>query len=257
TSVNGKPLAQRLRLIPGDRIELPGTVLTFREDSAAGTVTPALLEPPSTESLATVVSSLDLTSDLRVDVEAAAKLRAVLEISRTLGTSLDLEVVLPKILESLFTVFPQADRGFILLRDPITGQMVPRAVRHRTAPGPAHPALSRTVISHALATRRAVLSADAGTDERFDSSQSVRHLELRSIMCVPMLRQDGQPVGVLQIDTRDRRRPFSQEDLDVLLCASTQAARAVELACLHEEQRDMQAATRIQHNFLPSGPPVI
>src|SRR5262249_20183075 len=122
-------------------------------------------------------------------------------------------------------------------------------------PAGSHPPVSRTVIDHALATRRAVLSTDAGADERFDTSQSILRLDLRSVMCVPLLGEAGPPLGVIQIDTRDRQNSVRQEDLDVLLCASTQAARAVELARLHEERRDLEAATRIQQSFLPDRRP--
>src|SRR5262249_17613424 len=159
-----------------------------------------------------------------------------------LGAALDLGEVLAKILESLFTIFPQADRGFVLLRDAGTGQMVPRAARERDGPAPTSLSFSRSVVSHALATRRAALSADPGTAARFDAAQSVMALGLRSVMCVPLLGQAGAPMGVIQIDTKDRRSIFRQEDLDVLRCASTQAARAVELARMHEELRDLQAA---------------
>jgi serine phosphatase RsbU (regulator of sigma subunit) len=48
---------------------------------------------------------------------------------------------------------------------------------------------------------------------------------------------------------------FGQEDLDVLVCASMQAARAIELARMHEELRDLEAANRIQHSFLPEERP--
>jgi serine phosphatase RsbU (regulator of sigma subunit) len=113
------------------------------------------------------------------------------------------------------------------------------------------------VVDHALATGQAILSADAASDERFDSSESIRDLRLRSVMCAPLVGQGGKPLGVIQIDTRDHSHPFRQEDLHVLLCASTLAARAVELAYLHEEQRDLHAATRIQHSFLPDRRPQI
>src|SRR5262249_9477039 len=45
------------------------------------------------------------------------------------------------------------------------------------------------------------------------------------------------------------------EDLDVLVTASTQAARAVEFVRLHQELRDLEASTRIQKSFLPSERP--
>jgi serine phosphatase RsbU (regulator of sigma subunit) len=201
------------------------------------------------------LTSIEVAGDLRIEVAPEAKLRAVLEITKILGTALDLKDVLPKILEGLFTIFPQADRGFILLRDPGTGQLVVRAVRHRHEGRASPSAFSRTVVNYALQTGRAVLSADAGTDERFGISESIRALHLRSVMCVPMLSQGGAGLGVIQLDTLDKASQFRQSDLDVLVSASVQAARAVELAQLHRELRDLEAAREIQKSFLPESRP--
>src|SRR5262249_31975500 len=163
----------------------------------------------------------------------------------------------PRILESLFSIFPQADRGFILLRDAGTGKLIPKAVRHRrlTATGADAPAISRTILDHALQTGKALLSADAGHDSRFDASQSIRQHQIRSIMCVPLIAQEGDSIGVIQLDTQSLRVPFTQDDLDVLVVAGTQAARALELAKLHHERRDLEAATQIQKSFLPAERP--
>src|SRR5262249_50179204 len=158
------------------------------------------------------------------------------EISRNVSNTLDLAQVLPRILESLFTIFPQADRGFILLRDPASGQLVPRAVRHRREqPNSTALPLSRTVLEHAINEGPALLSPAAGSDARFDLSQSVRAHSIRSVMCVPLLSQAGANLGVLQLDAQRGRNQFQQEDLDVLAFASVQAAQAVDLANLHLE----------------------
>ncbi len=163
--------------------------------------------------------------------------------------------MLPKILESLFVVFPQTDRGFVLLREAPDGPLVPKAVRQRDPNGDSRLSISRTVIDHVLQTNRAVLGADAGVDGRFDQSQSIFANQIRSIMCVPLPAQDGGILGVIQLDTKGTKNQFRQEDLDVLVSASLQAARAVELARLHEERRDLEAATQIQKNFLPAERP--
>src|SRR5262249_29396121 len=81
--------------------------------------------------------------------------------------------------------------------------------------------------------------------------------QIRSIMCVPMMSQDGQSLGVIQLDAQDRREQFRQDDLAVLVSASTQAARAVELAQLHQERRDLEAASQIQKSFLPDERPQV
>jgi phosphoserine phosphatase RsbU/P len=262
TLVNGKPIAGRTLLAPGDRVELPGLIVTFHDviaEGASGRTAVVIAPcPPAntgdTTPRPSVVSSLAVAARGRQDVAPEAKLRAMVEITDALGTTLALDKVLPRILESLFTIFPKATRGFILLRDRNTGKLVPKAV-HLHDDTEAAPRLSMTVVDQAVATGQAILTVDAGRDARFNTSESIRHLKLQSIMCVPMVSPTGDVVGVIQIDTVDSTGIFGQEDLDVLLSASMQAARAIELARLHEELRDLEAANRIQHSFLPDGPP--
>ena len=250
TQVNGQRIHERTRLRPHDRIEVPGLAITFEDESAPASPSDSA-ESESDLAGRTFISRFDVGAGLRVEVAPEAKLRAVLEISRNLSGTLNLEVVLPKILESLFTVFPQAERGFILLLDPATGQLRPRASRRRHEGRDEALPLSHTIVNQAMRSGQAILSGDAGHDVRFDWSESVRSLQLRTVMCVPMLSQQGTPLGVIQIDGQDPLKMFREEDLDVLLCASTQAARAVELAQLHEARRDLEAAREIQTSFLP------
>ncbi len=265
TKVNGIPVRQRTRLSDGDRIELGGWPLMFGSSGADevssgdsismnslyGTYVPSApaADPP------TILSSLAAGGDLRLAVAPEAKLRAVLEIARALGTSLDLKVVLPKVLESLFVIFPQADRGFILLRDPVTGQLINQAVQQRRRHQSDSLSVSKTIIDHALQTGRAILSADVGS--QFGVSESLQRLQLCSIMCAPLLSQDSKGLGVIQLDTTDKRQQFRQEDLDVLVSAAAQAARAVEVAQLHQDLRELEAATQIQKSFLPEEQPHI
>ena len=70
-----------------------------------------------------------------------------------------------------------------------------------------------------------------------------------------MLSSSGAVLGVIQLDTEEVRTPFREEDLEVLASATTQAAHAVELARLHQERRDLEAATQIQKSFLPATRP--
>jgi serine phosphatase RsbU (regulator of sigma subunit) len=243
--VNGARIRSRTLLQPGDRLELPGFAALLQTAAVA-------VAPPRDG-----VTTVPVSGGGRLEVKPESKLRAVLEISRYLSTALDLKDVLPKILECLFSVFPQADRGFILLHDPNTGQFTPRAVRKRHAPDADTPAISRNILNQVTSTGRAVLSADAGSDARFDPNQSIRRLQIKSIMCAPMLSSSGAVLGVIQLDTEEVRTPFREDDLEVLASATTQAAHAVELAGLHQERRDLEAATHIQKSFLPSRRPQV
>jgi phosphoserine phosphatase RsbU/P len=75
---------------------------------------------------------------------------------------------------------------------------------------------------------------------------------------------EGKAFGVIQLDTQDRSKKFTQEDLKLLWGVANQAAIAMENARLHEEavvrerfRRDMELATRVQKSFLPSSLPQV
>jgi serine phosphatase RsbU (regulator of sigma subunit) len=261
TYVNGEQITESTQLRAGDVIDLSGPSFKFVEktDVASPASAPAfgLLDAASCPGEPMVLQSLELGAEARPEVSPEAKLRAMLAMARNLGATLDLNEVLPKILESLFTLFPQTDRGFILLREPPEGELVPKAVRHKDPQEADRPSISRTIIDNVLQTGKAMLSANAEMDARFDTSQSVRAHGIRSIMCVPMVTPSGQVVGVVQLDTKGAKNQFREEDLEVLISASMQAARTVDLARLHEVRRDLEAATRIQRSFLPAEPPKV
>jgi sigma-B regulation protein RsbU (phosphoserine phosphatase) len=119
-------------------------------------------------------------------------------------------------------------------------------------------------VRKAMEGKEAILSADAASDTRFDSSQSIADFRIRSMMCAPLLSTEGAAMGVIQIDTLDQRTPFTQEDLDLLASVASQAAFAVENAQLHEAalrqkalERDLELAQTVQKGFLPDQSPEI
>ena len=84
------------------------------------------------------------------------------------------------------------------------------------------------------------------------------------MMCLPLLDQDDNALGVIQLDTKDIRRQFSQGDLDLMVSVASQASVAVDNARLHAElvkqrdlQRDLDFATQVQLGFLPTHPPQV
>jgi phosphoserine phosphatase RsbU/P len=258
TLVNGQLITASFRLRKGDRIDLSDVCFVFDDGASAGPNARAAfsLKEAVPDGKPAVMGSLEVTDTMRLETSATAKLRAVLEFSRSLSNTLDMTTLLPRILDSLFGIFPQTDRGFILLRHPATGQLQPRAVRHRQ-PQDDKPAVSRTVIDHVLKTGHAILSADAGVDDRFDSSQSIQAQRIRSIMCVPLLSQSNELLGVIQLESQTMKHPYREEDLDVFVSTAIQAARALELSRLHDELRDLEAATQIQKSFLPAERPKV
>jgi serine phosphatase RsbU (regulator of sigma subunit)/pSer/pThr/pTyr-binding forkhead associated (FHA) protein len=214
----------------------------------------------------TIMSRLDVVGDgsgLKLSASPEVKLKALLQISKSLGRTLSLDQVLPQVLESLFTIFVQADRGQIVLRDD-RGNLIPRWSKTRHPQADVTIRISRTIVQRVLDSKQAILSADAASDKRFDMSQSVSDFHIRSMICAPLIDSDGKAFGVLQIDTMDRRKLFREEDLEVLASVATQASIAIENANLHESllgqrelERDLQLARQVQQGILPEVQPQV
>src|SRR6185312_14830976 len=150
---------------------------------------------------------------------------------------LELNSLLPKIADSLFQVFKQADRCFLIVAEGEgeTIKLLPRVVRTRRAADEGNARFSRSIVRGCLRDNKAFLSDDASRDERIQLSQSVVDFRIRSVMCVPLCPAEGKPFGVIQLDTQDRSKTFTQEDLKLLVGVANQAAIAMENARLHEE----------------------
>ncbi|GIW91614.1 MAG: hypothetical protein KatS3mg109_2046 [Pirellulaceae bacterium] len=212
----------------------------------------------------TILTKLEIGSSSAVlGASPEAKLAALLEINRALARALALDAVLPKVLESLFRIFVQADRGFIVLKEP-NGELVPRWMHTRRAKAGESARISRTIVRQVLQTKEAILSADAASDDRFDMSQSLADFRIRSLMCAPLLSSDGEALGVLQLDTLDQRKRFDQQDLEILAAVAAQAGIAIANAQLHEQilrqrtlERDLQLANQVQRSFLPGTLPEV
>ena len=209
-------------------------------------------------------------------VKPEEKLRAILEISRNLSSNLKLESVAPKILDALAGIFPQAERAFLALVRADDPKRTIRQKFHRIRESKRPPVrsllgrvpsdetqlnISRSLLNHVLVQKKAVLSQDAGNDANLPTSASIADLKIRSVMCVPLVTPDGQTLGIIQLDTSDRKQ-FGQDDLDVLASVASQAAIALQNAAMHENllareriDRDLRLAEQVQKRFLPQSTP--
>ncbi|MEN6449843.1 MAG: SpoIIE family protein phosphatase [Thermoguttaceae bacterium] len=255
-------LAFAFHLGPDDRVVAPPAAR--RHDSTAAVT---MVDDERRSDASSVMAKFALAkgaTGLRLEVNAEAKLKALLEISQNLGKALGLADVLPKLLDSLFKIFLQADRGFVVLSEPQTGRLVPKAVKHRRPDDTQTLRISRTVVRNVMDTKEAILSADAASDIRFDMAESIVDFQIHSMICAPLINREGVALGVLQLDTLDPRNRFQPEDLEMLAAVACQAAFAVENAQLHETamqdqaiRRELAVAHEVQRGFLPVAAPRI
>jgi serine phosphatase RsbU (regulator of sigma subunit) len=277
TFVNGELIRGRRQLQEADQVKICDLLFSFHlgqpgeppvqvSTAESGEATGAMMvDDAKNRSSTTITSKVDIQSSLtglQVSVNPEVKLQALLEITQNLRAAIALDQVLQNVLDSLFTIFIQADRGFIVLRESEGGPLVPKAVKHRRADEADTIRISRTIVNQVMSSKEAILSADAASDSRFDTSQSIADFRIRSMMCAPLVDSDARALGVIQIDTLDQRSRFQQNDLEVLASVACQAATAVENAQLHEAalhrqalEHDLDLAHRVQQGFLPDAPP--
>ncbi len=280
TFLNGKRVRARTPLRDQDLIRVYNVSLLFREVSEA--VEPKDPEAkPDTDEVKAPDSKTESDAEKRlrgtiaadaideprpaVGVNVYEKLRTVLEIARTLGSALDIDQVLPKILDGLFTVFPQSDRAYILFPDAETDELQVRAEKQKeegTLASSSLGPISHTVANRVMSQGEAILSADGFKDEEFEIGDSVLDFPIRSMMCAPLLGPMHKPLGIIYVDTNDPYERFHEDDLEVLLSMAVTAGQAVEYAHAHEAQlrldrrsRELATAKQVQLHFLPQSRP--
>jgi phosphoserine phosphatase RsbU/P len=249
TALNDDDIVRRTPLSPGDRVRVCDFEATFH-DAEEG------FDSSSTIVEATIGSG----SDLRLETQPAAWLAALLGITAKLSKTLQLEPLLPEIADALLQLFRQADRCFLIMAEEDTSNLVPKVVRTRRPPETVA-LFSHTIVRQCLQTGQALLLEDAGETS---TSQSALLSQISSVMCVPLTTAEGRPFAVIQLDTQDRTKKFTEDDLRLLWGVGQQAAVALENARLQEWRlaqervsRDLELAREVQRSFLPRQMPAL
>ncbi len=186
---------------------------------------------------------------------AARKLEVILRLSSDLGRSLDVNRLLSQVLDHLFVLFPQAERGLVIFLE--EGRPFVRAQKRRSNVSEA-PGFSTSVVRRVASEGVGIFAEDLQTDSRFSSAQSIVSLGVRSFICVPLQTKGGKAMGVLQLERMGRGHEFTPEDLNLLTAIGLQISVALENAQLHQEllarqriENELALAREIQLSYLP------
>jgi sigma-B regulation protein RsbU (phosphoserine phosphatase) len=258
----------RVLLQNNDRIRVCDFLCSYH-DAAPVKPLPAELRPEEPEEeieqdTSTIEASFSQPNNLLLETQSTEKLKALIDISNNLSMTLELDELLPKIVDRLFELFKQADRGFIILREEPSGRLNPKVIRTRRVQDEANARFSRSIVKQCMESVKAMLIDDATSDSRFALSQSIADFRIRSVMCAPLASQDGQAVGVIQLDTQDRGKKFTEEDLKLLFSVGRQAYISLENARLHADlmarerlKQELALAHQVQLSILPARLPEI
>jgi len=179
--------------------------------------------------------------------------QALYEIARTLNSILEPRQLLEKVL-SLAVRHLSAERGFVLLADTTSeaGFSVAAMENFSSKQKSSEFAASSSVVNRVLTTGEPVLTFDAQTDERFDSSTSIVAQNILSIACVP-LRNGDRVTGAVYLDSARSRKAFTEDALKFLTVFGNVAAIAIDnaqrYATLLGENERLRSAIDVTHQF--------
>ncbi len=200
------------------------------------------------------------------------KLRALVEVARALQTSLSTDDVLTAVVDAALAV-TGAERGFLMLRKDGDLDITVARDRRGSPLGRSELKVPMSVINRALRSRRELLSMnfDPLEEQGIRPETSIANLELRSVVCVPLVRvrtgsseetailsNVNETVGLLYMDSRQGAADLSAGNRELLQTLVLEASTILENARLLEQERakrrleeELDIARQIQTGLLP------
>lgn len=213
--------------------------------------------PKIADALSKIVRMLDnVSSDIGAMDKSYQILFTLHKIGRAMNQVFDLRELLNLILDMIIKLM-NAERGFIMLLDSKTGELIPTVTRRMaTSVDNEDAAMISSSIAKKVATEgKPILTTDAQMDPRFKEGQSIFSYNIRSVMCVPMMAKDSI-LGVLYIDNRQASGCFSVEDLDFLQGFAATSAIAIERTKMYDElEESYLSSIQVLANVLDSHDP--
>ncbi|MBI3269558.1 MAG: HD domain-containing protein [Planctomycetes bacterium] len=166
--------------------------------------------------------------------QAHSALTTLYKVGNLIHSETDLDKVFQTTMDAILETI-KADRGFLVMWDKHRATLEPVVVRHgREAATDTRLTMSQTVLEAAVIHGHSLISADALTDDRLKSGESILLQHIRSVMCVPVQSKE-QILGAIYLDTTERMAAFTQQDLELLTAIARQAGVAIERAKLYHD----------------------
>jgi class 3 adenylate cyclase len=184
----------------------------------------------------------DLTKSISHLKQERNELEILYEIGRTLNSTLELDEVLRLVMD-LVIQFVKAERGFLMLVNPITNEPEFAIARDKDAHAIPESAfataqISRNTVKRVIRTCQPLVTTDdALSDNALKGQESIMTYGIRSIMCAPLVVRNNC-IGAVYVDSRFTARLFNQEHLKMLLAFCNQGAIAIDNARLFAKVRE-------------------
>jgi phosphoserine phosphatase RsbU/P len=201
-------------------------------------------------------------------LSVAEKLRLLLEITKKISRSLNLEEVLAQVMDTLGSLLPYDAAGiYVIRRDPhaseggtssllfhaeaVRGYDIEEMMELRLK-------LGEGLIGWVAQTGDPVVVPDVRKDSRYVNARR----ETRSEVVAPIISND-EVIGVFDLES-DEQDAYTEDDKQVLMLLASQVAISVEKAMLHEQlvekkrmEAQLEVARQVQLALLPERDPEI
>jgi sigma-B regulation protein RsbU (phosphoserine phosphatase) len=197
----------------------------------------------------------------RVTERRAQQLQIVMEITRELTSTFDLDKLLAMIMNASVTIL-KAGAGSLFLVDEATGDLIFREVTSGdTNLIGAHIPAGKGIIGEAAATGKPVVVQNVEDAKHFFAGLEHSGFHTQSLLAVPLTVPD-RTLGVLELINKTDGSLFDQSDIDLLTTFAAQAAIAIENARHYQSaivkerlEHEAQLAHDLQSSLIPRTTP--
>ena len=174
------------------------------------------------------------------------KLEMLTDITKALNSTLNLNEVLEKIIDSTIQL-ADADRGFLMLAD-ARGTLEFKIARDRDKQPLEREAftISLSIVNDVAQRGEPLFISDILEDTRFKDQKSVLDLQLKRAVCVPLVLEKSI-MGVIYTDSSRLSPAFAKDDMSIISAFAAQATIAIENAKLHGKVVHSQESLAIEN----------
>jgi phosphoserine phosphatase len=187
--------------------------------------------------------------------------RQILEVSRMLAVTTELDVLLLRIAEAA-TALLDCERASIFLHDPKTDQLCTRVALHS---GVIRVPANAGIVGHVFKTNSILNVHRPYEDDRFNPDPDRRSgFVTRNLLTAPMVDLGRKPIGVIQAVNTQASNGFDTTHEALLQLLADQAGVAIQRYALQQEamqaaylRLEMELARQVQDALIPKKPPEV
>jgi sigma-B regulation protein RsbU (phosphoserine phosphatase) len=193
----------------------------------------------------------------RTTANGTEKLKTLLDFAKSLTQQIQLDKLPCAMIRELSAAM-EAERSWVFLYEKQTGDLISKPVEGMDFPEIRIPH-GVCAAGWAAEQRTTINIPDSFSDPRFDPRfEQIYGLLARSVLAVPMINQNQELIGVIEVINKRGGGPFTSEDEEILQAICTYLGLALERAQMIQAylntqklQQSLQLALEIQMGLLP------